>query len=156
MSCTRALFGMLWQAPGACRAAKFRRNSVKFSRFHRKITVDESKISRQKASLSSRKPVHHQHPASKNRPCFFWCLVRVSVAATALICKQMQSVACKVARISTAKLRNLGAERARRTQEKRANSFQMLLTPCHALVRVQECFVRRRARVARQNCADIR
>ena len=56
--CTLALSGMLWQAPGACRAAKFRRNSVKFSRFQRKITVHESKISRQKASLSSRKPAH--------------------------------------------------------------------------------------------------
>ena len=48
------------------------------------------------------------------------------------------------------KLRSFGAERARRTQEKRADSFQMLLTPCHALVRFQECFSRRRARVARQ------
>ena len=47
----------------------------------------------------------------------------------------LQSFARKIARISTAKLRNFGAERARRTQEKRADSFQMLLTPCHALVR---------------------
>ena len=62
----------------------------------------------------------------------------------------LQSFARKIARISTAKLRKFGAERARRTQEKRADSFQMLLTPCHALLRFQECFSRRRARVARQ------
>ena len=61
-----------------------------------------------------------------------------------------QNFACKIARISTAKLRIFGAESARKTQEKRADSFQMLLTPCHALVRFQECFSRRRARVARQ------
>ena len=47
----------------------------------------------------------------------------------------LQSFARKIARISNAKLRNFGAERARRTQKKRADSFQMLLTPCHALVR---------------------
>ena len=35
----------------------------------------------------------------------------------------LQSFARKIARISTAKLRKFGAERARRTQEKRADSF---------------------------------
>ena len=44
-----------------------------------------------------------------------------------------QSFARKTARIPTAKLRKFGAERARRTQEKRADSFKMLLKPCHAL-----------------------
>ena len=44
-----------------------------------------------------------------------------------------QSFARKTARISTAKLRKFGAERARRTQEKRADSFKMLLKPRHAL-----------------------
>ena len=68
----------------------------------------------------------------------------------------LQSLAHKIARISTAKLRKFGAERARRTQEKRADSFQMLLTPCHALMRFQECFCKRWARVARQNYAEIR
>ena len=67
-----------------------------------------------------------------------------------------QSFARKTARISAAKLRKLGAERARRTQEKRADSFKMLLTPCHALMRFQECFCKRWARVARQNCAEFR
>ena len=68
----------------------------------------------------------------------------------------VQSFARKIARISNAKLRNFGAERARRTQEKRADSSQTLLMPCHVLVRFQECFGRRRARVAHQNCAEIR
>ena len=68
----------------------------------------------------------------------------------------LQSFARKIARISTAKLRKFGAERARRTQEKRADSFKMLLTPCHALMRFQECFCKRWARVARQNCAEFR
>ena len=70
----------------------------------------------------------------------------------------VQSFARKIARISNAKLRNFGAdraERARRTQEKRADSSQTLLMPCHVLVRFQECFGRRRARVAHQNCAEI-
>ena len=44
-----------------------------------------------------------------------------------------QSFARKTARIPSAKLRKFGAERARRTQEKRADSFKMLLKPCHAL-----------------------
>ena len=52
----------------------------------------------------------------------------------------LQSFARKIARISTAKLRKFGAERARMTQEKRADSFKMLLTPFYALVRFQECF----------------
>ena len=68
----------------------------------------------------------------------------------------LQSFARKIARMSTAKLRKFGAERARRTQEKRADSFQMLLTPCHAFLCFQECFLKRWARVARQNCAEIR
>ena len=69
--CTRALSGMLFEALGVCRAPKLRRNSAQISRFQRKITVDESKISRPKASLSSRKPVHHQHRASNDRRCLF-------------------------------------------------------------------------------------
>ena len=68
----------------------------------------------------------------------------------------LQSFARKIARISIAKLRNFGAERARRTQKKRADSFQMRLTQCHALLHFQECCGRRRARVARQNSAEIR
>ena len=44
-----------------------------------------------------------------------------------------QSFTLKIMRNSTAELRNFGAERARRTQEKRADSFKMLLKPCHAL-----------------------
>ena len=68
----------------------------------------------------------------------------------------LQTFAREIVRISTAKLRNFGAERARRTQEKSADSFQMLLTPCHALVHFQECCGRRRARVARQNSAEFR
>ena len=44
-----------------------------------------------------------------------------------------QSFTRKIARISIAKLRKFGAERARRTQEKRADSFKMRLKPCHAL-----------------------
>ena len=67
--CTRALSGMLLQALGACRAPKLRRNSAQISRFQRKITVDECKISRQKASLSSRKPAHLVHRASNDRRC---------------------------------------------------------------------------------------
>ena len=67
-----------------------------------------------------------------------------------------QSFARKIARISTAKLRIFGAESARKTQEKRADSFQMLWTPGHALVRFRECFCRLCARVTCQNCAEIR
>ena len=67
-----------------------------------------------------------------------------------------QSFARKIARISTAKLRNFGAERARRTQEKRADSFQLILKPCHALLCFRKHFCKRWARVARQNCAEIR
>ena len=46
-----------------------------------------------------------------------------------------QNFACKIARFSTANLRNFGAERARMTQEKRADSFQRLSLPCHAIKR---------------------
>ena len=67
-----------------------------------------------------------------------------------------QSFACKIARISTAKLRNFGAERARRTHEKRADSFQTCLMPCHALLRFLACFYKRWARVACQKCAETR
>ena len=41
----------------------------------------------------------------------------------------LQSFARKIARISTAKLRNFGAERERKTHEKRADSFQTFLMP---------------------------
>ena len=67
-----------------------------------------------------------------------------------------QNFACKIARISTAKLRNFGAERARRTQEKRADSFQILVKPCHALLRFRHRFCKRWARMVRKNCAEIR
>ena len=69
---------------------------------------------------------------------------------------EFDSFARKIARISAAKLRNFGAEGARSTQEKRADSFQMLLKPCHALLRLRHRFCRRWARVALQNCAEIR
>ena len=51
---------------------------------------------------------------------------------------EFDSFARKIARISAAKLRNFGAEGERRTQEKRADSFQRRLPPCHALVRFQK------------------
>ena len=66
----------------------------------------------------------------------------------------LQSFARKIARISTAKLRNFGAERERKTHEKRADSFQTFLMPCHALLRFRERFCRRWARVACQKCAE--
>ena len=44
-----------------------------------------------------------------------------------------QKLACKIARFSTAKLRNLGAKRARMTQEQRADSFQRLSLPSRAI-----------------------
>ena len=51
-----------------------------------------------------------------------------------------QNFACKIARFSTANVRNLGAERARMTQEKRADSFQMLSMPCHAIKSLGHAF----------------
>ena len=48
------------------------------------------------------------------------------------------------------------ADSARNTQEKRADSFQKLSTPCHALLRFRGCFGSRWARVASKNCAEIR
>ena len=68
----------------------------------------------------------------------------------------LQNFACKTARFSIANLRSFGAERARNTQEKRADSFQKLSTPCHALLRFRGCFGSRWARVASKNCAEIR
>ena len=67
-----------------------------------------------------------------------------------------QNFACKIARFSTANLRTFGAERARKTQEKRAGSFQRLSTPRNALFRFQVCFCRRWVRVACKNCAETR
>ena len=52
-----------------------------------------------------------------------------------------ENFACKIARFSTANLRNFGAERARMTQEKRADSFQRLSLPCHAIKRPGHAFV---------------
>ena len=51
-----------------------------------------------------------------------------------------QNFACKIARFSTANLRNFGAESARMTQEKRADSFQKLSMPCHAIKRLGHAF----------------
>ena len=67
-----------------------------------------------------------------------------------------QNCACKSARFSTANLHNFGAERARKPREKRADSFQRLSTPCHALLRFRGCFCRRWARVTCKNCAETR
>ena len=63
----------------------------KLSRFQRKITADESKISRPKASLSSRKPVNHQHRASNDRRCLSCASCACRWPATALICKVMHA-----------------------------------------------------------------
>ena len=68
----------------------------------------------------------------------------------------LQNFACKTARFSIANLRSFGAERVRNTQEKRADSFQNLSTPCHALLRFPGCFGSRWARVASKNYAEIR
>ena len=61
-----------------------------------------------------------------------------------------QSFARKIVRISTAKLRDFGAERARRTQEKRADSFQLILKPCHALSCFWKHCCQRWARIVRK------
>ena len=46
-----------------------------------------------------------------------------------------QNLARKIARIFIANLRNFGAERVRKTQEKRADSFQRLLMSWFARLR---------------------
>ena len=51
-----------------------------------------------------------------------------------------QNFACKIARFSTANLRNLGAKRACMTQENHADSFQRLSLPCHAIKRPGHAF----------------
>ena len=85
----------------------------------------------------------------------FLRLVRAATAAAiALIFKIVHH--CKIARFSTANMRTFGAERARKTQKKRADSFQRLSMQRHALLRVQGCVGRRWARVACKTCAETR
>ena len=68
----------------------------------------------------------------------------------------LQNFARKTARFSIANLRSFGAERARNTQEKRADSFQKLSTPCHALLRFRGRFCSRWECVTSKNWAEIR
>ena len=56
-----------------------------------KLTVFECKISRQKSSLSSRKPVNLQHRASNDRRCLSCASCACRWPATALICKVMHA-----------------------------------------------------------------
>ena len=152
VSCTPALPKMGWDALGACRVPKLRRNHRKCRDFNRNSRFLNAKFrGKNNRWLQKKLRIVYIVHCTIGR---FVLAPRARVGGRARA--DFQDFARKILHAFNCKLRNFGAERARRTHEKRADSSQTLLMPCHALVRVQECFGRRRARVARQNCADIR
>ena len=83
------------------------------------------------------------------------CVARLVRASAVENCADFQNFSRKIARISTEKLRNFGAERARDMRETCAESAEMLCTLCGIRLQLLRSFGRRRARLARKSCAEI-
>ena len=122
---------MLLQALGACRVQKLRRKSWNILRFNRNSRFLNAK---------SRDKNHHRAQENLRILCSARQMIiggfrapRVRVGGRNRA--DFENFACKIARFSIANLRIFGAARARKTQEKRADSFQRLSTPRHALLR---------------------
>ena len=116
----------LLQALGACRAQKSRRISSKFSRFSPKIASFRRRLSCKKQRRAQEK----LRVLRNVQQTIIHIILMQRACVGGRNRADFQIFSRKIARTSTAKLRDFGAESARNAQQKRAESMHMPCTPC--------------------------